>query len=690
MTAPADAEILDGFRERNEGVLGRLLRHLELAPGFSLALAWCPDEWTEHVLMAVLQQSQEGRVEVFRADDCPVDANFPTWLFGMVRPLRLEAGDLAVLRVSRASPEKRSHLRELNEHRNAWKRVAPHAWLLVVPSYERARAQDSTLLLGAEMPDIYSIRSGDFHFSPARLPAPIPGDDRREHVPFGVPDERFQSVIAYLEELTPGDTPAAHALYARAVLDELPGLLPDASADQRREIRRRLLRLRPGTLPPALVARTLGALAHLRWLQGEPGALRITARRSVAAALTCLGGSPHTPAEIEDLIHWAEALSHTRFAADDLGFIQHALRTVIGLQQAQPGASRLHTARLVVSLGRLCSRHRELSAANSAYEEALGVYRDLAAGHPQAYRADVARTLINLGTVLRDLGALAEARAAYEEALAIRRDLAAGQPRVYYECIAVTLNKLGAVLLDLRELGEARSVYEEALTIRRELAARQPQVCHKYVAIALNNLGNVLWDLGELGEARAACEEALGVYRELAARQPQVYRADVARTLNNLGTVLSELGELGEARGSYAEALAVWRELTAGQPQAYCKYVALTLNELGNVLWDLAELGEARAAFGEALAIWRELAAGQPQVYREDVAMTLTNLGNLLRDLGEARAAYEEALGMYRELAARQPQVYREDLEVVERSLQRLQTEAVEDPVTRNAPAWVG
>ena len=56
-------------------------------------------------------------------------------------------------------------------------------------------------------------------------------------------------------------------------------------------------------------------------------------------------------------------------------------------------------------------------AARAAYVEALGLYRDLAAGQPQVYRADVASTLNNLGNVLRDLRDLGAARAAYGEAL---------------------------------------------------------------------------------------------------------------------------------------------------------------------------------------------------------------------------------------------------------------------------------
>jgi CHAT domain-containing protein len=58
----------------------------------------------------------------------------------------------------------------------------------------------------------------------------------------------------------------------------------------------------------------------------------------------------------------------------------------------------------------------EKAAARAAYEEALEIYRELAAVQPAIYQAYVAATLNNLGTVLRDLNERAAARAAYREA----------------------------------------------------------------------------------------------------------------------------------------------------------------------------------------------------------------------------------------------------------------------------------
>ena len=64
-------------------------------------------------------------------------------------------------------------------------------------------------------------------------------------------------------------------------------------------------------------------------------------------------------------------------------------------------------------------------------EEAVGIYRELAAARPDAFRPDLAMSMHNLQARLDDLGRREEALAAGKEAVTVRRDLAARCPRVY-------------------------------------------------------------------------------------------------------------------------------------------------------------------------------------------------------------------------------------------------------------------
>jgi len=308
---------------------------------------------------------------------------------------------------------------------------------------------------------------------------------------------------------------------------------------------------------------------------------------------------------------------------------------------------------------------RQLEAAVGAYEEALGLYRQLVQQQPQVYAPDVAMTLNNLGNALRGLRRYEAAVEAYQQALAIYRQLVQQQPQVYAPDVAMTLTNLGNALRGLRRYEAAVAAYEEALGIRRRLAQQQPQVYEPYLAGTLNNLGNALRGLRRYEAAVEAYQQALAIYRQLAQQQPQVYEPYLATTLNNLGNALWDLRRYEAAVEAYQQALAIYRQLAQQQPQVYAPDVAMTLNNLGNALRDLRRYEAALAAYEEAEGIHRQLAAQQPEVYAPDLAMTLANKGNALIELRRyeaALAAYEEAEGLYRSLAAAQPAVYAPDL----------------------------
>src|ERR1035441_8772829 len=64
-------------------------------------------------------------------------------------------------------------------------------------------------------------------------------------------------------------------------------------------------------------------------------------------------------------------------------------------------------------------------------EEAVALYRELAAASPDRYRPDLARSLANLGVWFSALGRPAEALPVTEEAVALYRELAAASPDRY-------------------------------------------------------------------------------------------------------------------------------------------------------------------------------------------------------------------------------------------------------------------
>ena len=215
---------------------------------------------------------------------------------------------------------------------------------------------------------------------------------------------------------------------------------------------------------------------------------------------------------------------------------------------------------------RLAELARPAEALN-AEQEAVAVYRELAAANPERYRTDLAATLNNLGKRFSQLGRPAEALPAVEEAAAIRRELAAADPDLYRPDLAATLNNLSVTLSELGRLAQALAAAQEAVAIRRELTAASPDRYRPDLATSLSNLGISLSELGRPAEALPVTEETVTVYRVLAAASPDRYRPDLAAALNNLSVTLSELGRPAEALPVTEETVTVYRVLAAANPR---------------------------------------------------------------------------------------------------------------------------
>jgi tetratricopeptide (TPR) repeat protein len=132
------------------------------------------------------------------------------------------------------------------------------------------------------------------------------------------------------------------------------------------------------------------------------------------------------------------------------------------------------------------------------YEEALGIYRELALENPRAYKPDVAMTLNNLALLQQAMNEHNHALANYEEALQIRRELAEENPRAYKPDVAMTLVNLGILFFTgIPDREKSVACAFEALQIAREYPDLQQKLSqHKDLAVQLLQANGV--DLNSL------------------------------------------------------------------------------------------------------------------------------------------------------------------------------------------------
>ena len=280
------------------------------------------------------------------------------------------------------------------------------------------------------------------------------------------------------------------------------------------------------------------------------------------------------------------------------------------------------------------------------FGEAIDAYRVALAAAPDAKRRAI--TLNELGDLYRATQRVPEAETAFRDALDVFRDLAQADPGAYSLHIAIVLGNLGSLYIDLRRMPEAESSLDQALAAFRELARHHPEQHLPRVATSLSNLGIVRSETGREGPAESAYQEALLIRRGLEASQPAI-RPEVAVTLSNLGNLYRAGRRFEEAEGAHKEALAIRRDLARSNPGAFLASVAHSLNNLANVYHVTARADQALALYQQALDIYRTLAQTHPDAYLSRVAMALNNLASAHRDMRqpdemEARAKEAQAI----------------------------------------------
>ncbi|KAG8793494.1 POC1 centriolar protein A [Ceratobasidium sp. 428] len=297
----------------------------------------------------------------------------------------------------------------------------------------------------------------------------------------------------------------------------------------------------------------------------------------------------------------------------------------------------------------------------AAIEEAVLIYRRLAADETTTFTPELAASLNNLSNSLSDMGRREEALAAIEEAVQLHRQLAVDRPAAFTPNLATSLNNLSIHLSDMGRREEALAAIEEAVLIYRRLAADETTTFTPKLAASLNNLSSRLSDMGRREEALAAIEEALQLRRQLAADRPTAFTPALASSLNNLSTHLSEMARREEALAAIEEAAQLYRQLAADQPAAFTPNLANSLNNLSVHLSDTGRHEEALTTIEEAVQLRRQLAADRPAAFTSDLAQSLNNLSSRLSDMGrreEALAAIEEAVQLRRKLVADRPAAF--------------------------------
>ncbi|MFD6664644.1 hypothetical protein ACFWDK_20035, partial [Micromonospora chalcea] len=169
---------------------------------------------------------------------------------------------------------------------------------------------------------------------------------------------------------------------------------------------------------------------------------------------------------------------------------------------------------------------------------------------------------------LAEVGRRAEALEASQEAVDLYRELAASNRDAYLPDLAGSVNNYALGLVEVGRWAEALGVSQEAVDLRRELVVSKRDTYLPDLAASVNNHAPMLAEVGRRAEALGVSQEAVDLYRELAASNRDAYLPDHAGSVQNHAVRLAEVGRRAEALGVSQEAVDLYRELAASNRDA--------------------------------------------------------------------------------------------------------------------------
>ncbi|HUY49966.1 MAG TPA: tetratricopeptide repeat protein [Streptosporangiaceae bacterium] len=149
----------------------------------------------------------------------------------------------------------------------------------------------------------------------------------------------------------------------------------------------------------------------------------------------------------------------------------HAAITRRILDKRPVGTHPAERARWLTTRGNTLAQLGRPNEAFPVTQEAVSIYRDLAAGNPDGYRPDLADSLSHFGILVSGLGRPAGALTAAEEAVSIYRDLTAVSPDRYRPDLATSLSNFAATLMELGRHAEAAEARTEVGGLRPRIKA---------------------------------------------------------------------------------------------------------------------------------------------------------------------------------------------------------------------------
>ena len=327
------------------------------------------------------------------------------------------------------------------------------------------------------------------------------------------------------------------------------------------------------------------------------------------------------------------------------------LRIVINLARINPTVYEINVAGIKINLGNLFNEKNNFSASETAYLEALEIFKPLAKTYPATYEPDLALLQANMGVLYSKNKKYVIAETFFLNALKIRMRLTKINPSIYEPEFAMTQNNLGTLYIKIKNDTLAENYFLAALEKYRRLTKTNPIIYEPGVAMIQNNLGGLYSNRKNYKASDIAYHEALEIYNRFGETNPDAYDPYIAATNFNLGTLYNDMNNYPAAESAFLKALKTYKQIANTNSDVFESNVANTQKNLGILYEKKNNYPAAETAFLEALRIYKGLAKTNADVFESEVANTQIELGGVYKVVKNYKAsdtAYLEAFQIYK------------------------------------------
>jgi tetratricopeptide (TPR) repeat protein len=404
-------------------------------------------------------------------------------------------------------------------------------------------------------------------------------------------------------------------------------------------------------------------------LSGQENALGLSsdALRSAEVAVD-LFETVDAAVTLEGQYAFGTALLNLGTAQESMGRHDDALETAakaVEHHRKFAGANRFFRETLansLLTLGAQQTRHGLFEAALRTNEEAVTIWRRVAAESPAADPGKgligVASALGCLGLVQGNAGQVPQALASADEALELKRRMPDQKAAWMESSLVGTLTNLLVIYARAGRREDALQVGVEATAFARTRAAASPAAGLPMLALAINNLCIAQHALGLRREALATGTEGLALSRTLAAEDPRRHQDRLAQASTNLALAEAHLGMKKDALEHAAEAVSLRRRPSGESADSMAGRLVFSLINLSWRQHDLGLFDQALASASEAIVVRREFEDKLPATVSPTRAEAVLSSARARRALGAVAEAIREAMdavASLRELVAVNP-----------------------------------